>query len=339
MGQENSVQYLQHYGFGRPPFRLSPDPECFFPSQTHQAAEKIITHAILSGEGFMVLSGQAGLGKTLLLRRILHNTASRKLPILILSPDVDSEGLLHLLLDAIGVKHPVDANLAHLVQLFQEAMLDMAAGQSLELFIMVDEAQNMPLKTMEQLRMLSNLETSQRKLMQIILVGQLELETLLADPRLGQLAQRIVVHERLEPLNREEVSHYVSYRLHRAGRPDLRLSPAAEKLLTKASGGIPRLINRIMDRTLLLAAVEQPTRFEVSHVREALETINNLTWRSSTRKRLLLGTALLLVLVLIGAGVWAMFGDKAQSQFSLTAPAADEAIHSTLFTGRGAPQC
>ncbi len=323
MTRGNSIPYLPYYRFNQAPFRLSPDPECFFPSQTHISAEKIITHAILSGEGFMVLSGQAGLGKTLLLRRILRNTAHRKLPVIILSPNVDSAGLLHLLLNAIGVRHPHNGNLALLVQLFQKATLKMVQSQPRDLFIVIDEAQNMPLETLEQLRMLSNLETSRRKLMQIILVGQIELETLLADRRLGQLAQRIVAHERLEPLNLDDVSHYVSYRLHRAGRPDLRLTPAAEKLLQRASRGIPRLINRIMDRTLLLAALEQPERFEKRHITEALKSISNLTWKPSPPVWLWKALAAVAGVILLAAATWYLSSVfSLPALFSLSQPAA-----------------
>ena len=177
-------QYLNQYGLKVAPFRLSPDPFFFFPSPTHRSAEKILLHAIANGEGFMVLTGRAGLGKTLLLRRILESFDEQKIPILILSPAVDPIGLLQLLLGEMDVAYDPKDSLAILLQLFQNHVLQMAEQQQ-ELFIIVDEAQNMQVQTLEQLRMLSNLETGSRKLMQILLIGQTEMEAVLTQPGLG----------------------------------------------------------------------------------------------------------------------------------------------------------
>lgn len=274
-------QYLSMFGFSQAPFRLSPDPTCFFPSPTHLSAEKILAHAIAGGEGFMVLTGKAGLGKTLILRRLLENFDKNKIPVLILSPAVDPAGLLQLLLGELGLPAPPDTSLAAMLQIFQNHLLKMAEEQQ-ELFIIVDEAQNMPIETLEQLRMLSNLETGKRKLIQILLVGQTELEDILTDKRLGQLVQRIVVHEKLHPLTREQIANYVNYRLNKAGRPDIFLSGAGCKLLKKSSEGIPRLINRIMDRTLLLSSLEKPTDITKTHIGAAISTMRDI---SPDRKR------------------------------------------------------
>ncbi len=268
-------QYLQQYGLKVAPFMLSPDPFFFFPSPTHLSAERILLHAIANGEGFMVLTGKAGLGKTLLLRRILESFDERKIPILILSPSVDPIGLLQLLLGEMNVAYDTRDSLAILLQLFQNHVLQMAQ-QKKELFIIVDEVQNMQVQTLEQLRMLSNLETGSRKLMQILLIGQTEMEAVLTQPGLGQLVQRIVVHERLEPLSLAQISLYVGYRLNKAGRGDIRLTKGACKALHLGSRGIPRLINRIMDRTLLLASVEQVTVLTNRHVRSAISTMQDI---------------------------------------------------------------
>lgn len=273
--QQGTAQYLKLYGFHSPPFGLSPDPSFFYPAPTHQAAGKILSHAINSGEGFMVLSGRAGLGKTLLLKRILKGLGENKTPILILSPAVDAKGLLQLLLGEMGISYDEQASIASLLQHFQHHILEMAEkGQ--ELFIIVDEAQNMPTQTLEQLRMLSNLETGQRKLMQILLIGQTGLEKVLNDPSLGQLVQRIVAHERLQPLDANQVAQYVSYRLKKAGGENITLSKSGCRLLHKASKGVPRLINRIMDRTLLLASLDSTRDLSKHHIKTALSTMKDL---------------------------------------------------------------
>lgn len=223
----------------------------------------------------MVLSGRAGLGKTLLLRRILKGLGENKMPLLILSPAVDAKGLLQLLLGEIGLGYDEQASTASLLQKFQNHILQMAENDK-ELFIIVDEAQNMPPQTLEQLRMLSNLETGQRKLMQILLIGQTGLEKVLNDPNLGQLVQRIVAHERLQPLDTRQVAQYVSYRLKKAGGENITLSKSGCRLLHKASKGIPRLINRIMDRTLLLASLDSTRALSKHHIKTAISTMKDL---------------------------------------------------------------
>lgn len=300
---KNTPQYLSLYGMSTAPFRLSPDPYFFFPSPTHVSAEKILNHAVANGEGFMVLTGQAGLGKTLLLRRLLENFGEDKVPILILSPAVTPVGLLQLLLGEMDVSFASESSHAVLLQLFQDTVLALAKNQR-ELFIIVDEAQNMPVETLEQLRMLSNLETGQRKLMQILLIGQTELEDVLTDPGLGQLVQRIVIHERLEPLSREQISRYVSFRLNKAGRGDIVLSPGACRKLYRTSRGIPRLINRIMDRTLLLASVDRVTVLSSRHVASAVATMRDIRNARDLKRRSKLTFAvcaiLLVVLLVVG---------------------------------------
>ena len=295
-------QYLQQYGLKVAPFRLSPDPFFFFPSPTHLSAERILLHAIAGGEGFMVLTGKAGLGKTLLLRRILGSLDGHKIPILILSPAVDSIGLLQLLLGEMNIAYDTKDSLAVLLQIFQNQVLQMAQ-QKKELFIIVDEAQNMQVQTLEQLRMLSNLETGSRKLMQILLIGQSELETVLTQPGLGQLVQRIVVHERLEPLSRTQISQYVGYRLNKAGRGDIRLSKGACKALQLGSRGIPRLINRIMDRTLLLASTLQVSALSKKHVQAAISTMQDIRLagrsRQATKISLAIGSTLVAAALLL----------------------------------------
>ncbi len=295
---DQSPQYLNQYGLKVAPFRLSPDPFFFFPSPTHLSAERILLHAIANGEGFMVLTGHAGLGKTLLLRRILGSLDDRKLPILILSPAVDPIGLLQLLLGEMGIEYDTKDTLAILLQLFQNHVLRMAEQQK-ELFIIVDEAQNMLVQTLEQLRMLSNLETRSQKLMQILLIGQTELEAVLTQPGLGQLVQRIVIHERLEPLNREQIFQYVGYRLNKAGRGDIQLTKSACKVLAQDSQGIPRLINRIMDRTLLLASVETVTVLTKKHVQNAISTMKDIkaARRNSSRTKLAMAVSSTLLVV------------------------------------------
>ncbi|NDY42317.1 AAA family ATPase [Dissulfurirhabdus thermomarina] len=264
--------YIQYFGLREAPFRLSPDPEFFFPARPHVAAKEVLKYGIGRGEGFLVLIGTAGTGKTLLLRMLLQELDPKKQPAVLLSPAVGPEGLLHLLLEELDADDPGVQDRGILLKRFQDAMLDLAE-QGRELLVVVDEAQNVPRETLEQLRLLSNLETRREKLLQIVLVGQPELEDVLADPALGQLTQRVAVKEVLRPLSREETAEYVAFRLAKAGRGDMRLDRRTLDRVYERTKGIPRLVNRLMDRALLMACAAGKGRVGTREVQESGETV------------------------------------------------------------------
>ncbi len=270
--QDKTPQYLSCYNLHKAPFRLSPDPDFFFPAPPHLAARETLKHTLQRGEGFMVLIGEAGTGKTLLIRILLKEMDRNKVPAVLLSPTVNPLGLLRIILAELGENTTHEDDMASLLTCFQKTLLDMARNEK-ELLIIVDEAQNLSIESLEQLRMLSNIETSDRKLMQILLVGQPGLGKKLQDPLLGQLNQRIVINEGLRPLNRKETVDYISFRLAQAGQGGLRISRSAGRLLFKNSQGIPRLINRLMDRTLLFGCAYSSGKLTAGHVKKALETL------------------------------------------------------------------
>ncbi len=255
----------------------------------------------------MALIGEAGTGKTLLLRMLLQNLGEAKIPAVILCPSLSPAGLMQLLLRELGVSVPQSAETAQLYTLFEQKLLELANADH-ELLIVVDEAQNLPVETMEQLRMLSNIELSSRKLLQILLVGQPALEGLLRDPKLGQLTQRIVVYEHLEPFTLEESLEYVRHRLVKAGREDLELSKVAGRALFEDTHGIPRLINRLMDRALLFAGAGQDDRVELSHIRQAGETLPRDTLKKPSKTyRRIHGSLLRTWRALVMAAVMSIF--------------------------------
>ena len=273
MKQSNSKSnYLHCYGLTSAPFRLSPDPEFFFPSITHIAAKEVLKYAIENNEGFMVLSGHAGSGKTLLLRLLLEEMAEDKHSVLIINPVLTPAALLHQILLELGFNLDIAKGEADLMTAFQKILLCLATKNK-DLLIIIDEAQNMPLPTLEYLRMLSNIETNRKKLLQILLTGQPELDILLEDEKLAQLSQRIVVHEKIRPLSAKETIEYVNYRLAKAGRGDIGLTWFAKRALYRFTGGIPRLINRLMDRTLLMACSDYDKNLYRKHINKAQETL------------------------------------------------------------------
>ncbi len=246
--------YLPFFKLNAPPFRLSPDPDFFFPARPHRAALEVLKFAVERGEGFMVLTGCAGTGKTLLLRLLLKELPENKLPAVVVTPAVSPEGLVRLLLEELGI-HIEEAHVefAVLLKRLQDALIDLASSGR-ELLVIIDESQDLPVETLEQLRLLSNIELDDRKIIQILLMGQSELDHVLAHPGLRQLVQRIVINETLTPLSLQETGDYVTFRLARAGRADLEITGRALRALFKYTVGIPRMINRLMDRALIMAA-------------------------------------------------------------------------------------
>lgn len=220
----------------------------------------------------MVLIGPAGSGKSLLLRMILLELSPQKIPAVVVTPTAGPAGLIRMIIEELGRSAPATDDISILLKKFQNTILDLAS-QGKEALIVIDEAQNLSIETLEQLRMLSNIETSQRKLLQILLIGQTELDGLLQDARLGQLTQRIVIKEALSPLSKDEIREYVKYRLARAGRGDIDLDSRAVAKIAALTQGIPRLINRLMDRTLLMSAAKGSTQIDPQTIEEAQKTL------------------------------------------------------------------
>lgn len=220
----------------------------------------------------MALIGKAGTGKTLLLRLLLNEIGDEKITALILCPYLTPSGLMHLLVKELGETAPESADTASLYTLFQHKLIS-SAKDNKEVLIIIDEAQNLPVETLEQLRMLSNIELNDRKLLQILLVGQPELEKLLNSPQLSQLSQRISVYEHLSPLSLTDCIKYVQFRFAKAGRNNIIVSRSAVRILFRKTGGIPRLINRLMDRALLFASAERSGNISGRHIRQACSTL------------------------------------------------------------------
>jgi general secretion pathway protein A len=279
---KNDSQYLNCYGLTTAPFRLSPDPEFFFPSRPHISAREVLKYAVQNDEGFMVLTGPAGTGKTLLLRLLLQETGKEKTTVVLTNPVLSPAGLLHQILLELGFEMDAAIGEANLLAAFQKVLLELA-NKNKDILVIVDEAQNIPLETLEYLRMLSNIETNQKKLLQILLSGQPELEQLLEDPRLAQLTQRIAIYERLRPFSVTEAFEYIKYRLAKAGRGDLTLTRSARRTLHRLTGGVPRLINRLMDRALLMACGNNKGQITQKHIKAAAKTLpGNAKVRSFT---------------------------------------------------------
>jgi general secretion pathway protein A len=286
--------YEEFYGLKEKPFNLTPDPRFFFLSENHRGAFEHLLYGIKEKEGFILITGEVGAGKTTLCRALLNKLESQATDTaLILNPMFSGQELLQCILGDFGIPSSGTAKKDLLDGLNRFLLNQQAAGRSSVLII--DEAQNLPLPVLEELRILSNLETEKEKLLQIILMGQIELKEKLSLPRLRQLNQRISVRYHLQPLAREEVPRYIQHRLTVAGSTgDLHFTPGALREIYRYSQGIPRLINLACDRALLAGYAEQAREIRrqvVSRGLKSLEGEETATKASGVTPRLALALA------------------------------------------------
>jgi MSHA biogenesis protein MshM len=261
--------YRTHFALREPPFGLTPDTAFAFACTPHQEALNTLLVAAANGEGFMKVTGEVGTGKTLLCRRFLSQLDEESVTAYIPNPLLDPHGLLLALAEELRVDFDRDDDQHRLLKALNQVLLDHArAGK--RVVVCLDEAQAMPLETLESLRLLSNLETEKRKLFQVVLFGQPELDVKLAHESVRQLQQRITFQYHLSPLSRRELEYYVSHRLRIAGYMGDRLfNASAVDALYRASGGIPRLINVVAHKALLAAYGEGRHYVSAAHVRKA----------------------------------------------------------------------
>lgn len=262
--------YESHFGLREPPFGITPDTSFAYACNSHQEALNTLLIAARNGEGFMKVTGEVGTGKTLLCRRFLRALdPARFVSAYIPNPYLEPQTLMFALADELGVKLDRGADQHHLLREFNHALLDFArAGKTV--VACMDEAQAMPQETLEALRLLTNLETEKRKLLQVVLFGQPELDERLAQESIRQLRQRITFQYRLSALGAAEVEQYLAHRLRVAGyRGGTLFVPAAVRQLHRASRGVPRLVNIIAHKSLLLAFGEGVQQVLPQHVRNA----------------------------------------------------------------------
>lgn len=243
--------YEAFYGLSEPPFRLTPDPHYLYLSTHHREALGHLLFGIREGTGFIAVTGDIGTGKTTLLRALLRDLEANTTVGYIFNPALSDLELLQTINSEFSLPATSSSKKELVDELNRFLVAQKLAGK--RVVVIVDEAQNLPPATLEQLRLLSNLETETTKLLQIVLVGQPELKELLGRPELAQLNQRITVRWHLEPLDRAETGRYIAHRLRIAGGPTTAdiFSPAALRLIYRYSGGVPRLINIAAHRALL----------------------------------------------------------------------------------------
>lgn len=245
--------YLSHFGLKELPYSITPDTEFYFASKSYQEALNTLLIAVSSGEGFIKITGEVGTGKTLLCRKLMASLGSQFKVAYVPNPYLEPRSLLMALTNELAMEMPVSANQHELLNTLNCGLLDYAR-KDIQVVVCLDEVQAMPIETLEALRLLSNLETEKRKLLQVVIFGQPELEEKLNHNSIRQLKQRITFDYELSKLTRDELQYYLNHRLRVAGYRGGRIFTSGSlRLLYRKSNGVPRLVNILAHKSLLAA--------------------------------------------------------------------------------------
>ncbi len=300
--------YTSFFGLNEKPFSITPDPRYLFMSERHGEALAHLVYGVTESGGFIQLTGEVGTGKTTLVRTLLLNRMPDNADVaVVLNPQLSALEFLATICEELKLDTPGEPYSSKaLIDLLNQHLLD-AHAEGRRTILVVDEAQNLARDVLEQVRLLTNLETSKQKLLQIILIGQPELRELLARSDLRQLAQRITGRYHLEPLSRDEASQYIEHRLKVAGALGEVFDKRAKRAVFRHSEGVPRLINVICDRALLGAYAKESRRVSRALVERAADEISGRSERSFAERWIVPGAAAAAVLVL-ALGAWQFHG-------------------------------
>jgi MSHA biogenesis protein MshM len=262
--------YVSHFGLREPPFGITPDTSFFYACSGMQEALNTLLVAIANGEGFIKITGEVGTGKTLLCRTFLASLDESWASAYIPNPSLEPKTLLFALAEELGLALDHDLDEHRLIKALNHALLDFARRKK-HVVVCLDEAQAMSIESLETLRLLTNLETEKRKLIQVVLFGQPELDEKLSRDSIRQLRQRISFQHQMVSLTRTETEHYLGHRLAIAGYSgDGMFTPRAVGLIHRASAGVPRLINILANKSMMLAYGEGGRKVGWRHAREAV---------------------------------------------------------------------
>ena len=286
--------YTSYFGIEESPFSITPDPRFLYMSQQHQEALGYLLYGVSESGGFVLLTGEVGAGKTTVCRCLLEQLPEHVDAALILNPRLTAYELVATLCDELGIDYPQSSqSLKVLYDVLNRYLLE-AHGAGRRTVLIIDESQNLSPDALEQVRLLTNLETNKHKLLQIILIGQPELRDMLDRPDLRQLSQRVTARFHLPPLTEQETLAYIAHRLSVVGLDRAVFSLSSRRRVYRHSGGVPRLINTICDRALLGAYAEDRISTDRRIIDKAAEEVTGKRLQGSSRVLLI---SLILVLV------------------------------------------
>lgn len=300
--------YLYHFGIRELPFTLTPNTSYFFGLPSHNEAMQVLLTALKTGEGFIKVTGEVGTGKTLICRKLLNELPDFFVTAYVPNPMLSPTELRRAVANELGVALGTDCDQQEFTQKIQERLIAIHQQQQSAVLI-IDEAQALPTESIEALRLMTNLETESRKLLQVVLFGQPELDEKLALPELRQLRQRITFSYSLTLMDTDQVYQYVRHRMNVAGyRGGDLFNQACCALLYRASAGTPRVVNVLAHKALMLAYGEGKSVVEPEHIAaasadtEAARTVSAKWWQGAQFKWLLLGAMVIVIAMIVG--VW-----------------------------------
>ncbi len=302
--------YLEHFGLAEPPFKITPVTDFFFSGANRGEILDALVYAITDGEGIVKVSGEVGSGKTMLCRMLLDKLPTNIKAIYLANPSMSRDELLYAICDRLQLDLE-GKRISVILQTLQnhlEAMYERGERA----VVLVDEAHAMPLETLEELRLLYNLQVGKHKLLQIVLFGQPELDEKLLQTNMRQLKDRIVHHFTILPLSQKVIHDYLMFRMRAAGYkgPDI-FTPEAEKMIGKASQGLLRRVNILADKALLAAFVENTHAIEARHVQAALRDSEMIPMgQGGARKKLSIGGGMALLAAIIAGAGWFINQEK-----------------------------
>lgn len=297
--------YLKHFGLECPPFKITPNPDFFFSGANRGAILDALVYAITSGEGIVKVVGEVGSGKTMLCRMLETRLPKNVEIIYLANPSLSRDEIFHAIASDLSID--ITGMCAGEVLRAMQSYLIQLHAEGKQVVILIEEAQAMPLETLEEVRLLSNLETSHHKLLQIVLFGQPELDAHLALPHMRQLKERIIHSFWVPPMTSKDIPQYLMFRMRAAGYrgPDL-FTPSAVKLLIKASAGITRRINILADKTLLAVFADNQYIVKRKHVLAAIADSEFAPPARSwfTAKAIILASLILASIFILALGAW-----------------------------------
>jgi len=300
--------YLEHFGLSEVPFRITPHTDFFFAGANRGATLEALMYAITHDEGIVKVSGEVGSGKTMLCRVLMERLPAHVSIVYLANPSLARDDILYAIADELELEIPENTRLATMLRILQDHLIELYA-EDRQVVVLIDEAHAMPAETLEEIRLLSNLESNRHKLMQLVLFGQPELNDVLGRPDMRQLKERITHNFALEPLVREDIAEYLDFRMRAAGyRGPSVFAPAAIREIAKASLGLTRRVNILADKALLAAYSQNTHQITARHVKAAVAD-SEFGTMPGTGRTAWIAAAAAVVLVAAGAGVfWSLQG-------------------------------
>ena len=314
--------YLEHFGLSEPPFRITPHTDFFFDGANRGATLDALIYAITHDEGIVKVSGEVGSGKTMLCRVLMERLPEHVTIIYLANPSLSREDILYAIADELRLNVPENARMSVVLRTLQDHLIN-SFSQGRRVVVLIDEAHAMPAETLEEIRLLSNLEANRSKLLQLVLFGQPELNDVLARPDMRQLKERITHNFGLEPLVRDDINTYLDFRMRAAGyRGPNVFSPVAVKMIAQTSLGLTRRINILADKALLAAFSSSSHEIGPREVKAAIRDceFSDATYGGSKTRKLWIPAGATLVGVLVAAGIaWQMLSTPVTPAASMSA--------------------